>query len=202
MFVVSGVCMRSKIEIDPDWLREKYLDEWLSAKEISELVDASPKTIIRRLKENDIDIRSSGGKKKPLSKEKLQREYIDAGMSPRDIANGEDYSRNHVQRSLEYHDMEIRSQVEGIWKHHGEVCSYRTHPRGHVIIGSGADRVYVHQLIAIAEGAAPAELFGGGSVVHHRNSIPWDNRPENLEVFDDQGEHMREHGLPGWQTRR
>jgi len=29
-------------------------------------------------------------------------------------------------------------------------------------------------------------------VVHHRNDTPWDNRPENLQVFDTNGDHLRE----------
>jgi len=31
-----------------------------------------------------------------------------------------------------------------------------------------------------------------GLDVHHRNEIPWDNRPENLEIMNP-GEHMRHH---------
>jgi len=29
-------------------------------------------------------------------------------------------------------------------------------------------------------------------VVHHRNDVPDDNRPENLQVFDTNGDHLRE----------
>ena len=51
------------------------------------------------------------------------------------------------------------------------------------------DTVYEHQLVAIAEGADPREVFNGHHV-HHRNGVPWDNRPSNLEVRDP-----RDHGL-------
>jgi len=56
-------------------------------------------------------------------------------------------------------------------------------------------RVYVHQLLAIAEGADPSDLFGGGYDVHHRNSVPWDNRPSNLSVLPH-AEHARRHHTP------
>lgn len=52
----------------------------------------------------------------------------------------------------------------------------------------------VHQLVAISEGANPYDLFGGGYDVHHKNEIPWDNRPENLEVIEH-SEHRRLHAL-------
>lgn len=49
--------------------------------------------------------------------------------------------------------------------------------------------VLVHRLLAVAE-------HGFDEVcdkhVHHRNEIPWDNRPENLEVMTP-SEHSRHH---------
>jgi len=44
------------------------------------------------------------------------------------------------------------------------------------------EHVYVHQMVAIADGADPSDLFGGIHEVHHANGIPWDNRPENISV--------------------
>lgn len=49
--------------------------------------------------------------------------------------------------------------------------------------------ITVHQLIAIAE-------YGfddvAGKVVHHKNEIKWDNRPDNLEVME-RDDHSRLH---------
>ena len=45
--------------------------------------------------------------------------------------------------------------------------------------GGSEDRVYIHRLVYYAEhGELPA-----GFEVHHRNGIPWDNRPGNLEAL-------------------
>lgn len=53
---------------------------------------------------------------------------------------------------------------------------------------------YVHQLLAISEGADPADVFSDGEFhVHHRNRIRWDNRPENLEVRH-RTDHAEHHG--------
>jgi hypothetical protein len=49
--------------------------------------------------------------------------------------------------------------------------------------------VRVHRLVAIAEYGFDAV---SGNVVHHKNQIPWDNRPENLEPMS-RGEHSELH---------
>lgn len=51
------------------------------------------------------------------------------------------------------------------------------------------DEIPIHRLVAIAE-------YGTGAVagrhVHHKNGIPWDNRPSNLDVRTSK-EHLRSH---------
>jgi hypothetical protein len=46
-----------------------------------------------------------------------------------------------------------------------------------------------HRLIAVAKHGFDAL---SGNVVHHKNGVPWDNRPENLELMK-QSRHVREH---------
>lgn len=68
--------------------------------------------------------------------------------------------------------------------------------QGYEYVGSsGSHFVAVHQLLAIAEGADPHIVFGGMDYhVHHENHIPWDNRPENIEVISAK-EHQARHHL-------
>lgn len=55
------------------------------------------------------------------------------------------------------------------------------------------DYVGIHQLVAIADGADPYEVFSGGdSVTHHINEHKGDNRPSNLLVTDP-GTHENIH---------
>lgn len=70
---------------------------------------------------------------------------------------------------------------------------YRTEKNGyecwHVRSGEDSDKLYVHRLLAVAEFGAEAV---GGSHIHHKNGIPWDNRPENIEPVSP-SEHMSKH---------
>jgi hypothetical protein len=58
---------------------------------------------------------------------------------------------------------------------------------------------YVHQLVAIAEGADPEKIFAGEQRVYHRNGIKFDNRPENVEAAA-QGPHERKR-TPSFYTK-
>lgn len=53
--------------------------------------------------------------------------------------------------------------------------------------------IYIHRLLAVAEFGFEEVASG---VVHHRNHHRWDNRPENLQVFNDNRAHRREHTRP------
>lgn len=56
---------------------------------------------------------------------------------------------------------------------------------------SGAS-AYLHQLVAIADGANPHRVFSRGAChVHHRDGETWNNSPENLEVLDAADHYSR-----------
>lgn len=55
---------------------------------------------------------------------------------------------------------------------------WRVRPYGET---GGADTVFIHRLVAVAEYGFDAVA---GNEVHHRNGVRWDNRPGNLEPRD------------------
>jgi len=92
------------------------------------------------------------------------------------------------------------------WEHAVEArrvnrTMYRTRTDGYVEIESTGfgthDRLFLHQLVAIADGADPYQLFGGPKQIHHKNGIRWDNRPSNIEVVNI-ADHARRHGDDMW----
>lgn len=53
------------------------------------------------------------------------------------------------------------------------------------------DRVYVYRLLAVAEHGFDAVC---DKVIHHESGIPWDDRPDNIELMEH-GEHSRMENL-------
>lgn len=67
------------------------------------------------------------------------------------------------------------------------------HDDGYEFFMSGNDKFLVHQLLAISEGEDPDKVFSNGEYhVHHKNHIPWDNRPSNIEL-NSASEHAIKH---------
>lgn len=129
---------------------------------------------------------SSDGRKPWENAELLKELYRTQQMTAKEVGEELGCSRTTICRKLRKYDIEIRGGP-------GFYRGYQYVPLGYKGGGYPAWRhsydgelrsVPVHQLLAIAEGANPHELFGDRElVVHHRNGVKWDNRPDNLEVF-------------------
>lgn len=69
---------------------------------------------------------------------------------------------------------------------------YFTDHEGYVRITDGLSIARLHQLLLIADGADPEEVFADSNVIHHKNNVKWDNRVENLEMMTN-SEHASRH---------
>jgi len=129
-------------------------------------------------------------------KERLRELYVEKKMSGYDIAEELGCGENAVYSALDDYGIERRSQGET--KRHKlnkEPACYRTHHRDgyEEWFNNHREKSYyvrVHRLAAIAWHGFESVA---GSVVHHENSIPWDNREDNLEVLEDQSTHAELH---------
>jgi len=187
--------MGSKPYQDKKTLRELYINREMSQTSIAEKFDVSPATISKYLRRNSIPTRGGGAKVKYPDlhdEEWLREQYHGEGKSARDIAAEKGVDKSTVLDGLRECGISRRdtSTATSMGMDKGR-SGFRTHPRGYEMASSrGSERAWgvgIHQLVAIANGADPHNIFSGvsGYHVHHKNEIPWDNRPENLEVMSN-----------------
>jgi len=133
----------------------------------------------------------------------LERLYLHEGKTTREIADELGASNGTISRWLDKHDIPTRENwKEGVaaaaeanrrpWAQLNTLQSgYEYWQQKERVDGDSVNRmVYVHRLLAVAE-------FGTDAVtsdmdVHHKNGVPWDNRPSNIELID-RAEHAAGH---------
>jgi len=184
--------MGSKKYHDPEWLREKYHGEIMTLKEIADECGVSRTTISDWLDRHSIDkrtqketqrLRNAG---KHSDREWLAEQYHGKGRTLEDIANECDVDAVTIMNWMERHEIPRRDATQHKQE---EPANHTFTPRGYERVAAKVDGKFkqakVHQLIAIANDTDPHKVFGGDYHVHHKNTVKWDNRPENLEVLTE-----------------
>jgi len=143
---------------------------------------------------------------KHKDREFLRREYVEKQKSQNQIARELDCNSGTVNYWLEKYNIESRDRVTELRRSLDKgKANFYTDQSGHERwqtsdTNGGTQAMYVHRLQAIAE-------FGtdtiAGEEVHHKNGIPWDNRPENLEPMGI-SEHRSIHasGQDDWEKKK
>lgn len=182
---------------DSGVLQELYVDHGLSIHDISDVLACSSETVGRWLDEHGIETREATREKTPseLKDENWLRErYIIHNESAERLDEQLGCAASTVRSWLDKHGIERRSQSEAL-------KSSALHAPARYGIDSGGyarwrvyrdgerERVLVHRLLAVSE-------YGfdevADNVIHHKNTIRWDNRPSNIEVLTAE-EHGRVH---------
>lgn len=134
-------------------------------------------------------------KQSPWRNENRLREmYFENKMSMPDIADELGCSFKTIYNWMEHFGIERRSLSEGVrLAANKKPASFMTDMWGYeswrTSHKNNGHKVRVHRLVAVA-------VWGfdevSGKVVHHKNNISWDNRPENLQTMT-RSEHSKGH---------
>lgn len=129
------------------------------------------------------------------NKEWLLEQYVNQQKSMDQIANELDINSGTVYYYIDKYDINTRDRIQEVKRScRVEYANYYTNNKGYPLWKTGVgnaeeDICYVSRLLAVAE-------YGFDSVVnrevHHKNSIPWDNRPENIEPVTRK-QHAQKH---------
>lgn len=113
-----------------------------------------------------------------------------------EIAGLFDTSNSTVSKWMKRHEIESQSASESRQITLGTTghLPLHTKTRGHEVWRHRDGEFPVHRLLGISIWGADPVV---GNHVHHKNGIPWDNRPENLEILSN-SEHQAAHRKVNW----
>ena len=191
------------------WLREEYVVKGRTTTDIAEECGVTATTISDWLHRHDIGTRSQREAQQPdreyTNRKWLHKQYVQEGRAMADIAEECDVSAAVILKWLRRFGIKTRDSTKHIRQQPikvipergvvGELPGPYLKVQSSVTVDGEREHsyCYVHQLLAIAEGADPYKVFSNGEwQVHHKNRIKWDNRPENIE-FTTREKHRSEH---------
>jgi len=169
---------------DEDTLRELFKEQGLTSYEVADELGCSQNCVMRWLHRYGIE------REQPWKdKETLIELYVERKLTTYEIGDKFDVSATTIGRALKEYNIRRRKSVPAFY------TDMRGYERIHHQHKYNVTPVAVHRLTALADGKLTFEQFANGDMdVHHQNGIPWDNRPENLEVMPHE-EHSRLHGI-------
>lgn len=127
--------------------------------------------------------------------ELLRELHREKKYSVPEIADGFDCDESTIRKFLRRYQIPMRDTRGGDPLDPVPFRQIISHRQPYEAWDDSGNVVLVHRLIAVAEEGFAAVC---GKVVHHRNNIPWDNRPANLQVMT-RSEHSEVHSDPEYQ---
>lgn len=170
-----------------DVLRRLYHEEGMTQAEVAEELGCAESTVNRYVHKYDLDVNDIGSTNEKIRSVDLEELYWGNGMDQSEVADRCECSVATVSKEMSRRRIPVRGRYDKA------PILYTRHPDGHehvtATIDSDSVSFQLHRLVGVAEWGMDAIR---GKDVHHENRIPWDNRPENLELMEH-GDHTRHH---------
>lgn len=122
-----------------------------------------------------------------IEEQKLRELYHEKEMTQAEIAEQENVTPETVGNWMKKCGIETRSKREATLKQYDPPELYLVN--GYEAFAGDNKKVYHHRLLAVAEYGYNAVI---NNDVHHKNEIPWDNRPDNIDVLS-RASHAKVH---------
>jgi DNA-binding XRE family transcriptional regulator len=129
-------------------------------------------------------------------KDTLEYLYAERGMTQSEIAEISEVNQPTIGYHIRKHGIETRDSSDYEPPNKKARATFHTRSEdGYECWAAwyrpedSVERVRVHRLLAVAEYGYDAVV---GKDIHHKNEIPWDNRPENITPMD-KAEHIGHH---------
>lgn len=176
----ESVFANSEAYKEEDVLRELYHRRGMTFDEIGEKFDVTGDAVRYWMDKYDID-HSRVSDERLLDDDWLYEKYWDEGKTQGEIGDVLGVCTKTVSNWIDKHDISVRDTGR-------RPAHYLTTENGYeywipTVLGE-REQLSVHRMVAVAEWGFSAVA---GSVVHHDNEVPWDNRVENLELWSKEG---------------
>ena len=190
--------MAERLYQNEEWLRREYHGNGRTLSDMADECGVTGTTIGDWMDRHGIERRDQKAAQQAsgayTDKGWLKTEYVDKARSMKDIGDECGVTSATILKWLRRFGIDTRKSTDHLGTNYVTLIDT---PRGYRRLDcrhkNGTDRVYVHQLLAIAEGADPHKVFSNGEWhVHHKNGLKWDNRPGNID-FIKGSEHLSMH---------
>lgn len=170
---------------DETWLREKYVVEELSQREIADLARVSQKTVANWMDKHEIPADGKRGSNDTRFRDPdwLREKYVEEGLSTWEVADLCGCSQTTIRDWLGRHSIDTRARkrppktlTESFYSEASRQGD-STYEKWTVSDCGEVHTVRVHRLLAVAEHGFGAVV---GNHVHHVTNLGWDNRPGNV----------------------